>query len=82
MKKSDLQELIRQCIREVLAEAEDTKMDVPKSVADADDEMTKLTKLVKKMPDELKSKLSKKIKTAQSDIDSYKDSLKPKKDDE
>lgn len=79
MKKSQLQEFIRQCIREVIAEAEATP-EVPKSVEDADSEMTKLAKLVKKMPDELKSKIIKKIKTAQSDIDSYKDSLKPKED--
>lgn len=78
MKKSQLQEFIRQCIREVIAEAD--APEVPKSVEDADSEMTKLTKLAKKMPDELKSKLVKKLKTAQSDIDTYKDSLKPKKD--
>lgn len=81
MKKSQLQEFIRQCVREVLAEAEtETIPEVPKSVEDADSEMTKLAKLAKKMPDELKSKLAKKIKTAQSDIDTYKDSLKPKSD--
>ena len=81
MKKSQLQEFIRQCIREVLAEEENATPEVPKSVEDADSEMTKLAKLAKRMPDELKSKIAKKIKTAQSDIDTYKDSLKPKKDD-
>lgn len=79
MKKSQLQEFIRQCIREVLSEvdapAEDTTL---KTLQKKVDDLNKATK---KVPDELKSKLTKKIKTAQSDIDSYKDSLKPKKDD-
>lgn len=81
MKKSQLQEFIRQCIREVLAEAEDGETKESPSVSAIQKKMDDLNKATKKAPDELKSKLVKKIKTAQTDIDSYKDTLKTKKDD-
>jgi ribosomal protein S20 len=81
MKKSELREFIRQCIREVLAEETDTPKEDPtlKSLQKKVDDLAKVTK---KVPDELKSKLAKKIKTAQADIDSYKDSLKSDKTDD
>lgn len=79
MKKSQLRKLIRECICDVLKE-EEAAVDVPKSVETADSEMTKLAKLVKKLPDDLKAKLVKKVKAAQGDVSSYIDDLKSKED--
>lgn len=81
MKKTQLQEFIRKCIREVLAEAGDEGSKESPSLSSIQKKMDDLSKAAKKAPDELKGKLVKKIKTTQSDIDTYKDSLKPKKDD-
>ena len=79
MKKSELSELIRECIREVLKE-EEAAVEVPKSVETADKKMADLSKLVKQLPPDLKSKLVKKLKSAQGDVSSYIDSLEPKKE--
>lgn len=75
MKKSELRKLIRECICDILRE-EEAAVEVPKSVETADSEMTKLAKLVKKLPDDLKAKLAKKVKAAQGDVSSYIDDLK------
>jgi hypothetical protein len=80
MKKSQLRSLIRECIREVIKEEEETS--IPKSVETADKKMTDLAKLVKQLPDDLKAKLVKKIKTAQGDVNSYIDDLKSEKEEE
>ena len=79
MKKSQLRKLIRECVCDVLKE-EEAAVEVPKSVETADSEMAKLAKLVKKLPDDLKAKLAKKVKAAQGDVSSYIDSLEPKKE--
>jgi hypothetical protein len=79
MKKSQLRKLVRECVLEVIKE-EEAAAEIPKAVSDADSEMTKLAKLVKKLPDDLKAKLAKKVKTAQGDVNSYIDSLKSKED--
>lgn len=79
MKKSQLRKLIRECICDVLKE-EEAAVEVPKSVETADSEMTKLAKLVKKLPDDLKAKLVKKVKAAQGDVSSYIDDIKSKED--
>lgn len=112
MKKSQLQAIIREEIRNIL-EAEKAKKDydgdgkiespsaeykgskdkaIKKNMSEDSKEdptmaalqkkVNDLAKAAKKVPDELKGKLAKKIKTAQADIDSYKDSLKPKKENE
>lgn len=77
MKKSELQSLIREEIKKVLTEE---ATEIPKSVEDANTEMAKLVKLVKKLPADLKSKLVKKIKTAQGDVDSYIGDIQSEKD--
>jgi hypothetical protein len=79
MKKSQLRKLVRECVLEVIKE-EEAATEIPKPVADADSEMAKLAKLVKKLPDDLKAKLAKKVKTAQGDVNSYIDDLKSKED--
>lgn len=79
MKKSQLRKLIRECVCDVLKE-EEAAVEVPKSVETADSEMSKLAKLVKKLPDDLKAKLAKKVKAAQGDVSSYIDDLKSKDD--
>lgn len=78
MKKSQLQQLIRECVREVIKEEEEAKPEIPKAVEDTDSEIAKLSKLIKKLPDELKSKLLKKIKAAQGEVSSYIDDLESK----
>jgi gas vesicle protein len=80
MKKSQLRSLIRECIREVIKEEEETS--IPKSVETADKKMTDLAKLVKQLPDDLKAKLAKKVKNAQGDVNSYIDDLKSEKEEE
>jgi hypothetical protein len=79
MKKSQLRKLVRECVLEVIKE-EEAATEIPKAVSDADSEMSKLAKLVKKLPDDLKAKLAKKVKTAQGDVNSYIDDLKSKED--
>ena len=79
MKKSELKQIIREEIKNILKEKEEPKED--STLTSLQKKVDDLAKAAKKVPDELKGKLAKKIKTAQSDIDSYKDSLKTKKDD-
>ena len=80
MKKSELQSIIREEIKNVLREKEESPKEDP-SLSALQKKMDDLSKVAKKVPADLKGKLVKKLKTTQSDIDTYKDSLKTKKDD-
>jgi hypothetical protein len=73
--RAKLRNEIRKAIKE-----EEAAVEVPKSVETADSEMAKLAKLVKKLPDDLKAKLVKKVKAAQGEVSSYIDDIKSKED--
>lgn len=70
-KKANFREIIRNYIREILAEEGEKEPKQDETLVALQKKVDDLNKATKKIPQELQSKLKTKIKKAQADIDSY-----------